>query len=191
MSEADDGAASNRSAVATGDLPPGGRVVTAARDALDTFLSYAVIALMVAMVTVVVLAVVYRKLGNSLSWYDEIASILLAWLTYYGSALAALKRAHIGFAGLVDAIPLPFKLVVVAFGEVCVLGFFTLLTWVGWEVVLVLKGDTLVSLPEVSTQITQSVIPVGGLLFVLAQLLSLPETWRLAKAGQHFVHEAS
>lgn len=189
MSEPDNG--HSRCHTAASDRPPGGRAIHAARNALEMVLSYAVISLMVAMVTVVVLAVVYRKLGNSLSWYDEIASILLAWLTYYGSALAALKRAHIGFAGFVDAIPPPFKLAAVAFGEVCVLGFFALLTWVGWEVVLVLEGDTLVSLPEVSTQITQSVIPVGGLLFIVAQLLSLPETWRLAKAGQHYVHEAA
>ena len=32
---------------------------------------------------------VYRKAGASLTWYDEIASILLAWVTYYGAALAA------------------------------------------------------------------------------------------------------
>ena len=39
---------------------------------------------------IVVVAVVYRKIGHSLVWYDEGASIVLAWLTYYGAALAAL-----------------------------------------------------------------------------------------------------
>lgn len=191
MTEGDDGAGSPASRTLRADSPPGGRIVHAVRNGLETLLSYTVIALMVAMVSVVVLAVVYRKLGSSFSWYDEVASILLAWLTYYGSALAALKRAHIGFAGFVDSIRPPWKLVIVAFGEICVLAFFALLTWVGWEVVIVLKGDTLVSLPEVSTQITQSVIPIGGALFILAQLLSLPETWRLARAGRHYGHEAA
>jgi Tripartite ATP-independent periplasmic transporters, DctQ component len=40
--------------------------------------------------------------GAALAWYDELASIGLVWLTFYGSALAALKGAHIGVAGLVN-----------------------------------------------------------------------------------------
>ena len=43
---------------------------------------------------VVVLGVVFRWDGEALSWYDEVASVQLAWLTYYGASLAALKRAH-------------------------------------------------------------------------------------------------
>lgn len=136
--------------------------------------------LLVAMVVVVVMGVIYRKAGHSLVWYDEIASILLAWLTYYGAALAALKRSHIGFAGIVNATPPPLRLLLTVIAEAFVFGFFILLAWMGYEVVLVLKGDTLISLPQVSVQITQSVIPIGACLFVLAQALSLPEVWRQA-----------
>ena len=53
----------------------------------------------------------------SLGWYDEGASIMLAWLTYYGAALAALKRAHIGFPGLVNAMPPAVRVPVVLLGE--------------------------------------------------------------------------
>ena len=60
-----------------------------------------VIVLMVVLTGIVLVAVAYRKMGASLSWYDEIASVLLAWLTYYGAALAALHRGHIGFSGLI------------------------------------------------------------------------------------------
>ena len=66
-----------------------------------------------------------------LVWYDEGASIMLAWLTYYGAALAALKRAHIGFPGLVNAMPPRWRVPAVWFGEVCVIGFFALLSWFG------------------------------------------------------------
>ena len=59
---------------------------------------------MVALALVVVLGVVFRRLGAALVWYDEVASILLAWLTFYGAALAALHRAHIGFPKLVDGL---------------------------------------------------------------------------------------
>ena len=66
------------------------------------FLEWVVIALMVILAAEVTLGVVFRGIGRSLSWYDEIASVLLAWLTFYGSALASVKRAHIGCPELVE-----------------------------------------------------------------------------------------
>lgn len=154
------------------------------RTALERLLEVILIVLMIALTAVVVVAVVYRKLGASLAWYDEVASVLLAWVTYYGAALAALKRAHIGFDGLARALPLPWRLASVALAEAVVLGFFALLAWTGWQVLQVLEGDTLVSLPQVSVQLTQSVIPVGAVLFMLCQVLSLPEHWRRMSFGR-------
>ena len=154
-----------------------GQVARAAR-ALERVLEGVTVALMVGMTAVVVVAVVYRKAGASLTWYDEVASIMLAWLTYYGACLAALKRAHIGFDGLVRAVPPGWRLACVAMAEACVIAFFAILAWTGWIVLQVLAGDTLVSLPQVSVQITQSVIPIGAALFILCELMSLPSYWR-------------
>jgi TRAP-type transport system small permease protein len=139
--------------------------------------------LLVTLTVVVVVAVVYRRAGHSLVWYDEVASVLLAWLTYYGAVLAALKRAHIGFGGLVDSLPPRVRLAAVLFAEICVIGFFALLAWTGWQVLQVLQGVYLISLPWVPVQLTQSVIPIGAALFIVAQLLSLPEVLRRARAG--------
>lgn len=139
--------------------------------------------LMVGLTTLVVVAVAYRKLGASLSWYDEIAAIMLAWLTYYGAALAALKRAHIGFDGLVLSLPVRLRIPAVLLAEVFVIGFFLVLTWTGWQVVQVLEGSSLISLTWVSQQITQSVIPIGGALFILAELVSLPAYLRQVRDG--------
>lgn len=137
------------------------------------------------MAVVVLLAVIYRKAGASLVWYDEVASIMLAWLTYYGAALAALKRAHIGFPGMVEALPTRWRIIAVCLGEVFVIGFFVLLAWVGWEVLIVLEGSYLISLPNVPIRFTQSVIPAGAALFVIAQLLSLPRMLEEARRGVH------
>lgn len=158
------------------------------RRLFERLLEAAAIALMITMTVVVVVAVVYRKAGMSLSWYDEVASVLLAWLTYYGAALAALKRAHIGFDGVILAVPRAWQVVLIAASEAVVLGFFALLAWTGWVVLQVLEGDTLVSLPAVSVQITQSVMPIGAALFILCELLSLPEHWQRIMARRP--HEA-
>jgi TRAP-type C4-dicarboxylate transport system permease small subunit len=148
-------------------------------------LSAFVILLLAGMAVLILAGVALRKVGIPLVWYDEGASILLAWLTYYAAALAALKRAHIGFPGLINALPPRLRIVAVWFGEACVIAFFAVLTWFGFQVLSVLGGDTMVSLP-IPTRLTQSVIPVGGILFIVAQALSLPEVLRQARGrGLH------
>jgi len=149
--------------------------------AFERILEVIVTVLMVVLVLVVVVAVIYRKAGDSLVWYDEIAEVLLAWLTYYGAALAAYKRAHIGFHGIVNAIHPPWRLPVVLLAEASVISFFILLAWMGVVVLGALQGDTLVSLPQIEVKYTQSVIPIGAVLFIIAQLLSLPEVIRNAR----------
>ncbi len=155
----------------------------------ERLLEIVVGSLMVGLTAVVVIAVVYRKAGASLVWYDEVASILLAWLTYYGSALAALKRGHIGFDGLLMKAPLRLRMALAVAGEICVFAFFIVLAWTGWIVLQVLAGDTLVSLPDVPVQLSQSVIPVGAALFILAEALSLPGYFRTVRLGRTSTQE--
>ena len=128
---------------------------------------------MTALTVLVVVAVAYRKGGAALVWYDEVASVLLAWLTYYGAAFAALKRGHIGLETVVEALPAKAKAVTTVVSEVVVIGFFAVTAWAGWRVVSVLGGTYLVSLPWVPVQLTQSVIPIGAVLFIVAELLTL------------------
>ena len=59
----------------------------------------------------------------------------------------------------------------------------------GIAVVQILKGDTLVSLPDVSLQVTQSVIPIAAVLFVIAELIRLPGLLREARRGPLVDHE--
>lgn len=155
---------------------------------IEVLLEWVLIILMVTLTVVVVVAVGYRKMGASLSWYDEVASVLLAWVTYYGAALAALKRKHIGFDTLLLAIPMPARMWAVALSEALVIGFFLLLAWAGWEVLQVLEGMRLISLRWVPITLTQSVIPIGAVLFIVCELLSLPEYWRATAAGISFEH---
>ena len=147
------------------------------RKGLQRALEFAVVALMVALALVVVLGVVFRRLGAALVWYDEVASILLAWLTFYGAALAALQRAHIGFPKLVDGLAPPLRRPLILLGEAFVLAFFMVTAWAGWRVFGILGGETLVSLPWVPQRMAQSVIPIGAVLFIIAELVTLPEVW--------------
>lgn len=142
------------------------------------------ILLMVSLALVVLIAVAYRLAGHSLTWYDEVAAIQLAWLTYYAGALAVLKRAHIGVPGVVNAMSPAWRVPVVLLAEAIVIGFFALVAWLGVVVLMVLEGDTLISLPEVPTTFTQSVIPIGAVLFIIAQILTMPEIIDKARKGK-------
>jgi len=48
---------------------------------LGYVLEWFLIVQMIALTIVVIYAVISRKLGTSLSWYDEIAAIQLCWIT--------------------------------------------------------------------------------------------------------------
>jgi TRAP-type C4-dicarboxylate transport system permease small subunit len=159
------------------------------RRLLERALESVCVVLMISLAVVVVAAVVFRKAGASLVWYDEVAAIMLAWLTYYGAALAALRRAHLGFPGLVERSPPAFRVPALIIVETLVIGFFVVLAWYGWQVIVILAGDTLTSLPWVPTRFTQSVIPIGGALFIMAQLFSLPEVLRQARGAGIVDHE--
>jgi TRAP-type C4-dicarboxylate transport system permease small subunit len=152
----------------------------AARSLFERLLESITVLLMISLATVVVFAVIFRWAGESLSWYDEIASVQLAWLTYFGASLAALKRAHIGVPSLIAAVPPCYRVPLVILAECIIIGFFLMLAWYGYVVLVILEGDTLISLPWIGTQFTQSVIPIGAVLFVIAEILNLPQIWREA-----------
>ena len=155
---------------------------------LDGLLQWLLISLMVVLTAVVMVAVFYRRFGESLIWYDEVASVLMAWITYYGAALAALRRRHIGFDGLLLRIPLEARLVATVIAEISVVGFFLVLAWAGLRVLQVIGDENLISLPWVPVTVTQSVIPISAALFVICELLSLPAYWRSVREGRSLEH---
>ena len=155
---------------------------------LEFVLEWFLMFLMVLLTVIVVVAVIYRKLDASLSWYDEVASVTLSWITYYGGALAVLKRKHIGFDSVLLSIRMPLRLYVAIFAEFVFIAFFVLLAWAGWQVFVILEGDSLVSLRWVSVQFTQSVIPIGAFLFILCELLAVPAYFKMVAAAQSAEH---
>ena len=144
---------------------------------LELALAVFCVILMVGLVVLVLVSVTMRELGSALTWYDEVATVMLAWITYYGSALAALRRGHLASPEVLRKLPEGIRLPLFVFGEILVVVFFLILAWAGLQVVILLEGDTLISLPWVPVQLTQSVIPVGAMLFIVGHLLSLPDEW--------------
>lgn len=160
------------------------------RRGYERFLEWICIALMAALAAEVAAGVVFRYSGHSLVWYDEVATILLAWVTFYGAALAVLKHAHMGVPEIVRMLPPGPRVAAAVVAQLCTLVFFVLLAWVGYSILEILADDRLVSLPEVSVAYANSVIPISAVLFIVAQLLVFPDVLREARredgaAGGH------
>jgi TRAP-type C4-dicarboxylate transport system permease small subunit len=144
----------------------------------DIFLQYTMFVMMIALATTVVVGVGYRWSGNALVWYDEVASVQLAWLTYYGSAYAALKGAHIGVPSILKSFPIPMRKVFFIVSKIVIYGFFALMTYYGLIVMKLIQGETLTTLEWVPQSLVQSVIPVGSFLFMLSETLRLKEDYQ-------------
>lgn len=158
--------------------------LTRLRNAYERFLEAVVILLMTTLAVEVTVGVIFRSVGHSLVWYDEVASILLAWLTFYGSALAAVKRAHIGCPEVMAMLPPRVKFALRIVTEALVIAFFALVAWVGYSILDVLATDSLVSLPAVPVNYVQSVLPVSAVLIIIAEILTMPSVLADARAAQ-------
>jgi TRAP-type transport system small permease protein len=155
----------------------------AVRRGFELALEWIVIVLMVALAAEVTAGVIFRYSGNALVWYDEVATILLAWVTFYASALAVLKHAHIGVPEIVRLLPARLRVAVTMFAQFAILAFFALLAWTGYSILEILASDRLVSLPSVSVAFVNSVIPISAVLIIIGQVLVFPDVLAEARRG--------
>ena len=153
------------------------------RKRYERFLEWLAIVLMTALAVEVTAGVVFRYAGYSLVWYDEVATILLAWVTFYGSALAVLKHGHMGVPEIVRMMPPAPRVAVTVFAQAATIAFYVLLAWTGASILDILASDRLVSLPWVSVAVANSVIPISAVLVVIAQVLVFPEVLAEARRG--------
>lgn len=132
---------------------------------------------------IVLYSVVARALGASPGWYDELASALLAWITWVGGAYAALRGAHMTTETLLVLMPLPLRKAVFVMAEAVVMVTMLLVVIAGVKIVETLAGETLLSLPWLQRSMLQGVLPVSAAFFILGRILVLPEAWRRVMSG--------
>jgi C4-dicarboxylate transporter DctQ subunit len=133
-----------------------------------TLIEWWAVLLLILMVALVSLGVFFRYvLGASLAWYDEFASYLLVWLTFYGAVAASYRRRHIGFEMVVERLMPSIRKVVELVAELFVLAFQFVLFYYGWLLMQRMGDETAVSLPWVKMGWVYSVLPITGGLMLL------------------------
>ena len=126
--------------------------------------------LLALMVVLVCLGVFFRyALSSSLAWYDEFASYLLVWLTFYGAVVASYHGRHIAFEMVVDRFMRKTRRIVEAVAELFVLGFQVVLFYYGWLLTQKMGDETAVSLVWVKMGWVYSVLPItGGVMLLIS-----------------------
>jgi TRAP-type C4-dicarboxylate transport system permease small subunit len=119
--------------------------------------------LLVLMVVVVCLGVFFRYvLGAALAWYDEFASYLLVWLTFYGAVAASYHNRHIQFDTVVARLTPDVQRKMQILAELFVFGFQVVLLYYGWLLTQKMGDETAVSLVWVKMGWVYSVLPITG-----------------------------
>jgi len=126
--------------------------------------------LLVLMVVVVCLGVFFRYvLNSSLVWYDEFASYLLVWLTFYGAVVASYRRRHIGFEVVVDKFEPKTRRIVDFISECFVLCFQFVLFYYGLLLMTKMGEGSAISLTWIKMGWVYSVLPItGGFMFLIS-----------------------
>jgi TRAP-type C4-dicarboxylate transport system permease small subunit len=151
---------------------------------LDVFLQGFTIALIVVLAVIVLMGVAFRYTGNSLIWYDEVAIVLLAWITYSGATFAVLRNAHLGFSGILYGVHPAARLGLFAVNEAVFIAAFGVVLWGSWVILGIFGSETMTTLRWVPRWFIQSIVPVSAALMILARLLTLPERLAAVRAGR-------
>jgi TRAP-type C4-dicarboxylate transport system permease small subunit len=115
------------------------------------------------MVVAVCLGIFFRYvLGAALAWYDEFASYLLVWLTFYGAVAASYHNRHIQFDTVVARLTPDVQRKMQILAELFVFGFQVVLLYYGWLLTQKMGDETAVSLVWVKMGWVYSVLPITG-----------------------------
>ncbi len=138
--------------------------------ALRTSIIYIVAAIMGLNVVSITISVISRFVINlSLGWTDEIAGYSLVWITFLGAAWAVIDNDHIGFESLIESLPQKAQAFFVVTVRLLMIAACLLITYTGWNLVVVTWDNTAVSLP-ISKGFVMSVIPLSAMVMLVALL---------------------
>jgi TRAP-type C4-dicarboxylate transport system permease small subunit len=153
---------------------------------LVTLLRAACSAVLLALVVTILWGWITREFGNQARWSEELARLLLVWLSLLGAALAYADRAHLGIdllTGRFDAATARLA-ALLGHGATAVFALVVLLvgggalTWERWQ-----SGQLLAAL-QIPKAWMYAAAPLSGLAFLAFALVFLREAWIARPASE-------
>jgi TRAP-type transport system small permease protein len=125
------------------------------------------IALTIAIFVIVVLAVIFRYgFGQAVSWTEEVPRYLLIWVSFLGAAVCVLKREHVGFDVLFNALPKKIRRVLGACLTLLIFGFGWIVFRYGIVFVQDFGSDLMETIPYTNYWYYPA-MPISGFLIML------------------------
>jgi TRAP-type transport system small permease protein len=145
---------------------------------IDRLIGWALALCLGVMTSIVFVSVVFRYVLNSpLTWTEELASLLFAWLTFTGAFVGFRNRSHIAIDTLVIFLPPAVRRGVACFVDGCVLLLLLLFVWQGIRLTAATWSLEFPAM-EISRGYLYVAFPVGAVLMAVG----LIESWRRPSA---------
>ena len=144
--------------------------------ALNRWIQFLVSAMGMAMAGIVAIQVFFRYgLNHSLFWSEELARILLVWLTFFGATVAYFHKAHPGVDGLVRRLPARGRRMAALFSHLAALALFSVMVWYGMQFAYFVRLQITPALgwPK---WVVMAAVPGAGLVFWVHGLAMVIET---------------
>ena len=139
----------------------------------ETVLFSAVALLMLLLAIDIAMQVLFRYVINdSLSWTDEIARLLLVWMTFLGAGLASFRGSHLKLDLLTAGSRPQIRSLVSTVVTLLILGFLTVLSIGNMDVIEVREGIPFTSF-ALSSKYLSYAINIGALLMAVGSIISL------------------
>ncbi len=127
-----------------------------------------------AMTGVVFGSVIFRYVLNSpLTWTEELASLLFAWLTFVGAYMGFRSRSHIAIDTLMIFLPPPIRHGIGRFVDACVLILLALFAWQGIRLTL-----TTWSLEYPAMEISRGYLYISFPIGAVLMAIGIIQSWR-------------
>ena len=149
----------------------------------DRFVGWGLAVCLGAMTCIVFVSVVFRYVLNSpLTWSEELASLLFAWLTFVGAFVGFRTRSHISIDTLMIFLPPAVRRGVARVVDVCVLLLLALFIWQGIKITATTWSLEFPAM-EISRGYLYLAFPIGAALMALGIIESWQKPTAEAKEG--------
>jgi TRAP-type transport system small permease protein len=134
------------------------------------------IVLTTALFIIVVAAIVARYgFGQAVSWTEEVPRYLLIWISFLAASVGVLRREHVGFDVLFNALPTPVRRVLGVGLSLLILGFGWVVFRYGIAFVEDFGGDLMETIPYKNYWYYPAMPICGFLIMVFALKLIVDE----------------
>lgn len=122
------------------------------------------------------------------SWTEELARLLMVWMTFWGAAMVQRLNDHMSVPLLYDLLPLLGRRILDVFGDLVILGVLLVLCYEGQRIAYRQLGQSTITL-DVSIAAFAYALPVCGLLMLCCLVIDRVSRLRAFFARGPAAHE--